>query len=306
MLKTLPVPQHQTTEPNVLINAIQSRLPIKISGLLENWPASQWTFELLKARIGAKKVKVLLDIPQAGGIFPGGQDKYEHIMTFTELIEHAQCIKAPPCYLGFLRIHELLHDNTKDLDFSSLTPKSNEPTDTRLWLGSANTCSGLHSDLKDNVFAQIKGRKRVFLVPFEQTRLVYPFIDNIVNSQVDPENYSYHKFPKFISADVMETYVEPGDILFIPRGWWHYLRSLAPSISINHWFGKPVPAFTYLRLLVNLGPRYIKQTVMDMIRYSLLSCQYRRDFFFSPPSTGERLFNLLRHGDFSRRNNPTI
>ena len=117
MLKTLPVPQHQTTASNVLINAIQSRLPIKISGLVENWPASQWTFELLKARIGAKKVKVLLDLPQTGGIFPGGQDKYEHIMTFTEFIEHAQCIKAPPCYLGFLRIHELIQDHTLDLDF---------------------------------------------------------------------------------------------------------------------------------------------------------------------------------------------
>ena len=156
------------------------------------------------------------------------------------------------------------------------------------------------------MFAQINGRKRVFLVPFEQTPLVYPFIDNIVNSQVDPENYSYQKFPKFISADVMETIVEPGELLFIPRGWWHYLRSLEPSISINHWFGKPVPAFTYLRCLANLGPSYIKQTVLDLIRYSLLSCQYRKDFFFSPPSTGERLFNLLRHGDFSRRNNPTI
>ncbi len=55
MLKTLPVPQHHTTEPNILINAIQSRLPIKISGLVENWPASQWTIEIVKSKDRCQK-----------------------------------------------------------------------------------------------------------------------------------------------------------------------------------------------------------------------------------------------------------
>ena len=153
-------------------------------------------------------------------------------------------------------------------------------------------------------FAQIRGRKRVILVPFHQTPLVYPFLDNIVNSQVDPEHLDVRKFPRFLDASVFTCVVEPGDVLYIPRGWWHYLRSESPSISINHWFGPQIPSQEFLALLARLGPRYIGRTVADMVRYSVLGRRYRKDFFFTPPSTGERMFNLIRHGNFSRDNDP--
>ena len=28
----------------------------------------------------------------------------------------------------------------------------------------------------------------------------------------------------------------PGDVLFIPRSVWHYVRSLTTSCSVNFWF----------------------------------------------------------------------
>src|SRR5262249_28759550 len=169
---------------------------------------------------------------------------------------------------------------------------------TRLWIGSAGTCSGLHSDLKDNLFAQVYGTKRVLLMPFRETHLVYPFLDNIVNSRVDPDELDAARFPKFASATLLVTRVGPGEVLYIPRGWWHYIKSESPSISINHWFGKPVPAYVFLAILLRLGPEYVGRTLLDMVRYGILGRKYRRDFFFTPVSTGERLFNLLRHGNF--------
>ena len=27
----------------------------------------------------------------------------------------------------------------------------------------------------------------------------------------------------------------PGDVLFVPKKWWHYVQSLDTSISINTW-----------------------------------------------------------------------
>lgn len=227
-------------------------------------------------------------------------------MTFKEFVDKILNNNGSPCYLGYSRATDFLQEQVKSYDFAPLTIETKHPTDTRLWIGSSGTCSGLHTDLKDNIFAQIVGTKKVFLVPMNQTHLSYPFIDNLVNSQVDPENYSIEKFPKFARADVYETTVGPGDVLFIPRGWWHYLRSEQPSISINHWFGPPVSAATYLGLLARLGSSYLKRTLVDMVQYGILGKTYHKEFFFSPQSTGERLWNLIRHGNFSKENDPVL
>ena len=31
--------------------------------------------------------------------------------------------------------------------------------------------------------------------------------------------------------------LRPGDMLFIPRGTWHYVKATAPSVSVNFWWG---------------------------------------------------------------------
>lgn len=284
--------------------AIQARRPAVICGLTNDWKASAWTFESLRAAVGDRTVTALLDLPSRGGVLDGGQDAYEKELTFSAFLDRASDPGAAPCYLGYTRPEELISGYEDAFDFGSMTPPSRYPTDTRLWIGSAGTCSGLHSDLKDNVFVQITGRKRLILVPFRQTHLVYPFVDNIVNSRVDPEHLDADQFPRFLTANVFSCVLGPGDVAYIPRGWWHYLRSESPSISINHWFGPPIPARVFVAILFRLGPRYLSRAVTDLLRYSLLGRTYRKDFFFTPPSTGERLFNLIRHGDFSRDNDP--
>ncbi|KAK9379515.1 uncharacterized protein V2V93DRAFT_392054 [Kockiozyma suomiensis] len=37
-------------------------------------------------------------------------------------------------------------------------------------------------------------------------------------------------------SSYLECVLEPGNGLFIPAGWWHYVRSLSPSFSVNFWF----------------------------------------------------------------------
>ena len=290
---------------DALLDAIRDGRPMLARGVTGSWKAADWTFDSLRAMAGDHAVKVLLNLPDRGGVLAGGQESYEREMRFADFLDLAERpdLEAP-CYLGYCRPDRLIPDYGDAFDFGPLTVPSEDSTDTRLWIGSTGTCSGLHSDLKDNVFAQIRGRKRVILVPFHQTPLVYPFVDNIVNSQVDPEHLDVRRFPRFLDASVFTCVVEPGDVLYIPRGWWHYLRSESPSISVNHWFGPQIPSQDFLALLVRLGPRYIGQTVADLVRYSLLGKRYRKDFFFTPPSTGERMFNLIRHGNFSRDNDP--
>jgi lysine-specific demethylase 8 len=137
------------------------------------------------------------------------------------------------------------------------------------------------------------------------SRAVYPFPDNIVNSQVDLADPDLEKFPRLRRTVLYAGTVGPGDVVFIPRGWWHDIRSRTPSVSLNHWFGEPLRTRDYLSLIIRLGPACWGATVRDFIRCGLLGYESESRFFFTPPPTGKRLFDALRWGDFSRDNNPS-
>jgi len=99
--------------------------------------------------------------------------------------------------------------------------------------------------------------------------------------------------------------VKPGDIVYIPRGCWHDIRSLTPSVSVNHWFGPGRTSADYLRLLARLGPAYWWRTAVDFVGHGVLNRSQETRFFFSPPSTGKRLYDSIWAGNFSQDNDPS-
>ena len=43
-------------------------------------------------------------------------------------------------------------------------------------------------------------------------------------------------FPGFKEAEYVEAVLGPGECLYLPPGWWHYIKSLSPSFSVSFWF----------------------------------------------------------------------
>jgi len=56
-------------------------------------------------------------------------------------------------------------------------------------------------------------------------------------SAVDVETPDLDAHPRFAGARAWDAILGPGDVLVIPRGWWHYVRSMTVSASINFWSG---------------------------------------------------------------------
>lgn len=306
-LDVRPLPGAIDETPVGLRRAVAQRdVPLLFRGLTDDWPARRaWTPDAVRHAHGGRQVTALMHLPADGVLYPRDQALYEQTLTMVQFID-AMLTASPasPCYLAYQRAADLF--DIAECRFAELLGERDElDSDTRVWIGSAGTRSMLHSDLKGNLFCQIWGEKSVTLLSWRESPAAYPFPDNLVNSQIDIARPDLARFPRLSQVTFFSGVVGPGDILYIPRGWWHDIRSRTPSVSVNHWFGPPQSFSEYLALLARLGPAYWRRTASDFVRHGLLGQREETRFFFSPPSTGKRLYQALTTGSFSRDNDPT-
>ncbi|KAG8528123.1 uncharacterized protein KY384_007039 [Bacidia gigantensis] len=123
-------------------------------------------------------------------------------------------------------------------------PKLEEPL-LNAWFGPAGTVSPLHTDPYHNILCQVVGRKYVRLYSPSETENLYPRVaeedevDMSNTSQVDVEgcdDVMEKEFPRFREAKYVETVLAAGQALYVPVGWWHYVRSLDVSFSVSFWW----------------------------------------------------------------------
>ena len=137
------------------------------------------------------------------------------------------------------------------------TPQLDEPL-LNAWLGPKGTRTPLHTDPYHNILCQVVGYKYIRLYAPSQTPKLYPrgVDDKGINmentSQVDVSNVRgrgsngsvdvdacrelHLKYPLFGQAQYEECILGPGECLYIPLGWWHYVESLSTSFSVSFWW----------------------------------------------------------------------
>jgi hypothetical protein len=106
-----------------------------------------------------------------------------------------------------------------------------------VFVGPANTVTGLHYDFPDNWFCQVRGTKEVILVTADQSRHMCPsrkFDWGATLSAIDITRLAEQprELTEFAKVRALYARVEAGDALFIPKGTWHAVVALEPSISL--------------------------------------------------------------------------
>jgi lysine-specific demethylase 8 len=109
------------------------------------------------------------------------------------------------------------------------------------WIGPAGCSTPLHRDPYRNALCQIKGSKHIELFHSDWCQQIYPFTTMVLRntSQVDVNAPDPDSFPLFMRVPYSECTLNEGDILYIPRRWWHFVRAETPSISVNYWWTVP-------------------------------------------------------------------
>lgn len=263
--------------------------PVLMKGAAAAWPAvSSWTPEVLGARFADLAVTPSMDLPDTEVPYRYRERDFRRSMTMTEFVRRMR--SGERCYLDQMSI-AFCEGASSDYDFAAFGPEDVKVI--ALWMG-AYTCSGLHYDWVDNLFAQVYGTKQVILAPPEEARHLYPFPDNHTKSQVAPRQPDLRAFPRFQHARLLTAVVEPGDVVYIPKGWWHFLGAPGASISLTCWYGSPLtPADELGSLLRQRDPRVVARILRDFVWHGVLARPYQNRLYSLPP-TGQMLYELVR------------
>lgn len=140
---------------------------------------------------------------------------------------------------GYLAQHELF-DQIPALKRDIVVPdfcclgRSSQAVAINAWFGPPGTVTPPHTDPHQNLLAQVVGRKYVRLWPPSATAKLYPFQSGFTTnaSQVNIEDPDLERFPMYKGLHHLDCLLSPGDMLFIPRGWWHFVKALQPSATM--------------------------------------------------------------------------
>ena len=118
-------------------------------------------------------------------------------------------------------------------------------------LGAEGTYTQGHIDSKDNFVYQLIGKKRWTLFPPADYKYLYYKEEkgSLEWSAVlsYPGEKDLEKFPLFVKTHPVSVVLQEGEVLYLPRGWTHFVENLTPALMINTWRRGP-PAITALWL----------------------------------------------------------
>jgi lysine-specific demethylase 8 len=226
---------------------VATRTPVVIRGLTADWPARHWTADTLLERLGAREVCVqVLDDKNV--------TRYDETVSVIPFPEFMSAIREnPPRQRYYLALGNIWSSRPAqrspwfpelllDLTIPALIQQS-ALYEVNLWVGYAGAVSNLHFDPADNLLCMVAGHKSIRLYAPDQSARVYQppvgYQGNELQSPIDIAEPDLNRFPRFGNAKFHTTEIHPGDALYMPAGYWHYVRSKDFNIAVNFWWQCP-------------------------------------------------------------------
>lgn len=222
------VPRMAPVDPAVFEALARGGIPFVIVGLVEHWPVFRLDAAALKERFGFLQVQV------RHGDYVAKAFTSQRQVASMSLSQYLDGLESPsgelPPYVG--------NQNIDGIGSLCRWPPYFKQLDAaRTWLGPAGTITPLHCDYLENLFAQIWGRKRFTLYPPHCAQVLQAKQANprLYKSTFDPDAPDFQQFPAARGLRAVECIVNPGELLYLPAGWFHHVQSLDLSLSANCW-----------------------------------------------------------------------
>lgn len=213
-------------------NYYKKQKPVVIEQLTHDWPAYQkWHLSYIKEVAGDNVVPLYDDRPVSD------KDKFNEAHAEMKMSDYIDLLESEPTsYRIFLYnlMKEVpsLQNDFKWPDFGMKLIKQMP----MLFFGGENSKVFMHFDIDySNIFHfHFHGKKQCVIFPPDQTKYLYKVPHSLISREdIDFDNPDYEKFPALKQAKGFVTNLEHGEMMYMPEGYWHYMKYLTPGFSMS-------------------------------------------------------------------------
>jgi hypothetical protein len=221
-----------------------SKEPVLVKNGIDDWAApTQWTWSYLETLADDRQVRLVR----------GNREQHQTCFAQMALADYIHSLSCPELssteealYLKEFDLFREFPVLQNDVDYTDFFPWGVIPAKVA-WIGPKTALTGLHYDIFDNFLIQVVGKKEIWLYPnsaipteYRSNKFDYGARDAIVNMF----DIDLQEFPCLNGVEPRIEYVTAGDVLFIPKGWWHQVQSLTATITIANFMVTPIDRIT--------------------------------------------------------------
>jgi hypothetical protein len=209
------------------------QLPVVMERQVEHWPAfSKWNLDYFKKVAGHKEVPLYDNRPV------GHKDGFNQPHARMLLSDYIELLKTEPTkYRIFLwNVLKEIPELQEDFDYPNfgLSILKSLPM---LFFGGSQSYTFMHYDIDlGNIFHyHFEGTKECILFPQSQTPYLYKIPHSLITHEsIDFSSPDLERWPALRHVNGFRTELNHGEVLYMPEGYWHYMRYISPGFSMSH------------------------------------------------------------------------
>ena len=220
------------TKEDFIKNYFNPQKPLVIEELTKEWPAyKKWNLNYIKEIAGDKIVPLYDDRPV------DYKDGFNEPHATMKMSEYVNLLKKEPTKFRIFLWNILKEIPILQKDFSypklGLRLMKNLPM---LFFGGTNSYTFMHYDIDlANIFHfHFEGKKEAILFDQKQHKYLYKIPYSLITREdINFSNPNLKKWPALKKAKGYIAHLEHGNMLYIPEGYWHYMRYITPGFSMS-------------------------------------------------------------------------
>lgn len=215
-----------------LSDFFKTQTPVVIEKAIEGWPAyEKWSLEYMREVAGHLMVPLYDDRPvdhREGFNEPHARMRMDR---YIDLLR-----REPTRYRIFLwNILKEVPELQKDFEYPDFGLRLMKSL-PMLFFGGEDSYTFMHYDIDlANIFHfHFEGRKECILFSQSENRFLYKVPHSLITHEsIDFSAPDLSQWPALRYASGFKAELKHGEVLYIPEGYWHYMRYITPGFSMS-------------------------------------------------------------------------